>query len=170
MKTSTVKRCSAAVILGLLSLLPSGSLKTSETGMKLIMDYEGCQSNAYQCSANVWTNGYGHTVGVTPNSVVTHDEVVGNLVSDVQSAEVVVDKWVTVPLQQHQFDAFVSFVFNVGAGNFQRSTLLKKLNAEDYTGACNELTRWVYADGQRLSGLVRRRHAEREVCLNAHSP
>ncbi|MBV1842201.1 lysozyme [Photobacterium ganghwense] len=138
--------------------------------MKLIMDYEGCQLNAYQCSANVWTNGYGHTVGVTPNSVVTHDEVVGNLVSDVQSAEAVVDKWVTVPLQQHQFDAFVSFVFNVGAGNFQQSTLLKKLNAEDYTGACNELTRWVYADGQRLSGLVRRRDAEREVCLNAHSP
>ncbi|GAB3528616.1 lysozyme [Photobacterium alginatilyticum] len=168
MKISIVKRCAAVVILGLLSVLPSDTLKTSDAGLKLIMDYEGCQLNAYQCSANVWTNGYGHTVGVTPNSEVTHEQVVGNLVSDVQSAEAVVDRWVTVPLEQHQFDAFVSFVFNVGAGNFQRSTLLKKLNAENYTGACNELTRWVYADGKRLQGLVRRRNAEREVCLNVH--
>ncbi|MGF1732132.1 glycoside hydrolase family protein [Photobacterium kasasachensis] len=65
----------AVVIVGLLSVLPSGTLKTSDAGLKLIMDYEGCQLNAYKCSANVWTNGYGHTVGVTPNSEVTHEEV-----------------------------------------------------------------------------------------------
>ncbi|WP_438269710.1 lysozyme [Photobacterium sanguinicancri] len=73
-------------------------------------------TKGYQCSANVWTNGYGHTVGVTPNAEVTHQDVVNNLVNDVQSAEAVVDKLVTVTLDQYQFDAFVSFVFNVGAG------------------------------------------------------
>lgn len=85
MKISTVKRCAAVVIVGLLSALPTGTLQTSDVGLKLIMDYEGCQLNTYQCSANVWTNGYGHTVGVTPNSEVTHQDVVENLVSDVQS-------------------------------------------------------------------------------------
>ncbi|WP_428431686.1 lysozyme [Photobacterium chitinilyticum] len=168
MKISTVKRCAAVVIVGLLSALPTGTLETSDVGLKLIMDYEGCQLNTYQCSANVWTNGFGHTVGVNPDSVVTHEEVVDNLVNDVKSAEAVIDKLVAVPLEQYQFDAFVSFVFNVGAGNFKQSTLLRKLNTQDYTGACNELTRWVYADGKRLNGLVRRRNAEKEVCLNAH--
>ncbi|WP_367998733.1 glycoside hydrolase family protein [Photobacterium sanguinicancri] len=78
------------------------------------MDYEGCQLNTYQCSANVWTNGFGHTVGVNPDSVVTHEEVVDNLVKDVKSAEAVIDMLVAVPLEQYQFDAFVSFVLTLG--------------------------------------------------------
>ncbi len=80
---------------------------------------------------------------------------------DVADAERTVNNAVSVSINQYQFDALVSFVFNLGAGNFRPSTLLKKLNAGDYAGAAGELLRWVNAGGQKLVGLERRREAEK---------
>ena len=84
---------------------------------------------------------------------------------DVAESERAVNQHVHVPLTQHQFDALVSFVFNLGAGNFRTSTLLKKLNARDYDGAAQEFGRWVQAGGKTLPGLVRRREAESALFL-----
>ncbi len=76
-----------------------------------------------------------------------------------------VNRLVTVPLTQNQFDALISFVFNLGIGNFRTSTLLKKLNAGDYTGAAKEFPPWVRADGKQLPGLIKRRDAEKALFL-----
>lgn len=138
-------------------------MKTSERGLAVIKEFEGLQLQAYQCSAHVWTIGYGHTAGVQPGDVITRREADGLLSQDVSESERTIERYVTVSLTQCQFDALVSLTFNVGSGNFRSSTLLKKLNAGDYTGAAGEFLRWVNAGGQRLPGLVRRRAAEKAL-------
>lgn len=87
------------------------------------------------------------------------------LAKDLLEANAAVNSCVRVPLTEGQRTALVSFTYNVGAGNFCGSTLLRKLNTGDYVGACNELPRWVYAKGVKLPGLVKRRQQERRVCL-----
>ncbi|WP_434525611.1 lysozyme [Photorhabdus asymbiotica] len=136
-------------------------MKLSEKGFELIKHFEGLRLHAYQCSANVWTIGYGHTAGVRLGDVINAEEADIFLHRDVADAERTVNNAVSVSINQHQFDALVSFVFNLGAGNFRSSVLLKKLNAGDYAGAAGELLRWVNAGGQKLAGLVRRREAEK---------
>ncbi|WP_036768629.1 lysozyme [Photorhabdus australis] len=136
-------------------------MKLSEKGLELIKQFEGLRLHAYQCSANVWTIGYGHTAGVRSGDVISAEKADAFLRQDVADAECTINNAVRVSINQHQFDALVSFVFNLGAGNFRSSTLLKKLNAGDYAGAGSELLRWVNAGGQRLAGLVRRREAEK---------
>src|SRR5690606_20384173 len=87
------------------------------------------------------------------------------LLDDVRKYQAIVLRHAAVPLNANQHAAFTSFVYNVGEGNFQESTLLRKLNARDYTGACEELPRWVYAKGIKLRGLERRRQQEMQLCL-----
>nr|WP_254045835.1 lysozyme [Paenalcaligenes hominis] len=79
----------------------------------------------------------------------------------------VVDSSVSKPLPDGMRVAFSSFIYNVGPGAYQRSTLLRKVRAGDYVGACNELPRWAYAGGRKLRGLERRREAERQICLSS---
>nr|WP_241389545.1 lysozyme [Serratia proteamaculans]ANV21598.1 Mur1 [Serratia proteamaculans]ULG13358.1 Mur1 [Serratia proteamaculans]ULG13571.1 Mur1 [Serratia proteamaculans]ULG13683.1 Mur1 [Serratia proteamaculans]ULG15134.1 Mur1 [Serratia proteamaculans] len=134
-------------------------------GLKLIKHFEGLRLRAYQCSANVWTIGYGHTAGVGPDDVITEEQAISFLRQDVAESERAVNQYVHVPLTQNQFDALVSFVFNLGVGNFRTSTLLKKLNAGDYDGAAQEFGRWIHAGGKALPGLVRRREAESALFL-----
>jgi lysozyme len=138
-------------------------MNISETGLNLIKHFEGLRLRAYHCSANVWTIGYGHTGGVRPGDVITAEEADAFLRQDVAEAESSVSRDVRIPLTQHQFDALVSFVFNLGAGNFSTSTLLRKLNAGDYTGAADEFLRWVNAGRKIQAGLVRRREAEKNL-------
>lgn len=141
-------------------------MKVSEHGLHLIKHFEGLRLQAYQCSAGVWTVGYGHRSG----DVIDEAQAASFLREDIAESESAVNSLVKAPLKQNQFDALVSFVFNLGSGNFHSSTLLKKLNAGDYAGTADELLRWVHAGGQRLPGLVRRREAERNLFIGWSLP
>ena len=133
----------------------------------LIEHFEGCELKAYPDSAtggDPWTIGYGHTgPEVHPGMVITQAEADALLRQDAEKVAKQVAPMVHVPLSQQEFDALVCFVFNVGIGNFAKSTLLKKLNAGDYDGAANELPKWNKAEGKVMAGLTRRREAEREL-------
>lgn len=100
-------------------------MKTSEKAYSLIRQFEGLRLMAYQCPAGVWTIGYGHTSGVAPGMVVTKEQAEEFLRQDISTAENIVNAECQ-SLRQCQFDAMVSFVFNIGGGNFRKSTLLKK--------------------------------------------
>lgn len=133
---------------------------TSSEGIKLIKSYEGFRSNAYICPAGVWTIGYGHTGGVHAGMTVTEAEAENLLKHDLRSAEESVNKtgraW-----SQLQYDALVSFTFNCGAGNLAR--LLR--NRMDACGIADAMLKYNKAGGVVLSGLIRRRRAEREMFL-----
>lgn len=142
------------------------SFTTSQAGVNLIKSFEGLRLTAYQDSAGVWTIGYGHTSGVYSGMKITEAKAEEYLKSDLKSAEKTVNNKVTYAINQNQFDALVSFTFNVGGGNFGSSTLLKKLNQGDINGAADEFGKWIKADGKVLDGLVKRRAAEKEMFLN----
>ena len=140
-------------------------MKTSEAGIALIKEYEGCKLTAYKCPAGVWTIGYGHTAAagepiVSEGMRITAVEATNILKRDLNKFEQGVNQAVMVELAQNEFDALVSFAFNVGLGAFQRSTLLRKLNAGDFAAVPGELMKWTKAGGKELPGLVRRRRAE----------
>lgn len=134
--------------------------EVSREGKELIKQWEGLRLVAYRCPAGVWTIGYGHTRTAEEGMRITEQQAVDLLDQDLRIVAAQVRRLVHVPLTQHQFDALCSFVFNVGAGAFQRSTLRRKLNEGDYESVPDELMRWVYSKGTRLPGLVNRRAAE----------
>lgn len=139
-------------------------MKTSQKGIELIKRYEGFRAEAYLCPAGVWTIGYGHTAGVHEGDSIDEDTAEDFLREDLTSAEGAVAKYVKVPLKQWQFDALVSFTFNLGAGNLYSSTLLKKVNRNpDDQSIRQEFEKWVYAGGRMLQGLVDRRKAEADM-------
>lgn len=140
-------------------------MNTSQSGIEAIKDYEGVRLKAYDDGVGVWTIGVGHTAGVKRGDVITMDQVDEFLRADLEDAERAVNARVIVPLSQGQFDALVSFVFNLGAGAFIASTLLRKLNARDYDGAADELLRWNKAGGRVMAGLTKRRVSERMMFL-----
>ena len=132
-------------------------------GTKILKFFEGCRLTAYQDSVGVWTIGYGHTKGVYDGMTITQEEAEQMLLTELEEYEGYVEKYVTVPLTQNQFDALVVWVYNLGPTNFRRSTLLKELNSGNYTAAGKEITRWNKAGGKVLAGLVKRREAEAEL-------
>ena len=132
----------------------------SEAGIELTKAFEGCELMPYQDGGGVWTVGFGSTHKVVPGVAITQDQADADLVRNVQSAVDCVNNCVTVDLTQGQFDSCVDFTFNLGSGSFRNSTLLKKLNAGDYDGACAELAKWVHDNGKVVVGLQRRREAE----------
>ena len=135
-------------------------MKASKNAYSLIRRFEGKSNKAYQDSAGVWTIGYGHTGGVVKGQTISDDEVERLLAEDVAVAENAVNAQ-NLNLTQDQFDALVDFVFNLGAGNFNKSTLLKKIsNDPNDPTIYDEFLRWVYAGGVKLLGLVRRRTDE----------
>lgn len=145
----------------------NAKLRVSDEGIALIKHFEGLYLKAYLCPANVWTIGYGHT-GLKHNDgtvrkgrVITEAEADNLLRVDLGKVGLEVKRLVRFPLEQHQFDALVSFEFNLG--KLGSSTLLRKLNEGDDSGAAAQFPRWVYAGDQRLKGLVRRRAAERAL-------
>jgi len=140
-------------------------MQTSNNGINLIKRFEGLRLEAYRDSVGIPTIGYGHTHGVKMGDVITGAQADAFLREDLQVAELTINTNVKVKLTQGQFDALASFVFNLGSGNFVKSTLLKKLNTGDYAGAADEFGKWVNAGGKKSPGLVKRRAAEREVFL-----
>lgn len=139
---------------------------TSEV-IQMVRDFEGFRDKAYQCSAGVWTLGYGHTRGVKKGMTCTKDQADMWLSEDLGEAEAAVIKYVKVPLTDNQYGALVDFTFNLGQGSLASSTLLRLLNDGDYTKAADQFTRWVKADGNVIEGLVRRREAEKKLFLSA---
>lgn len=141
-------------------------MKTSSKGIELIKRHEGFRARAYKCPAGVWTIGYGHTRGVKSGDVIDKAQGERFLIQDVQIAEREVNSH-GLTFNQNQFDALVSFVFNIGSGNFTRSTLLRKLkvNTNDAT-ISYEFSRWRYAGGKVSPGLVKRRKEESELYFN----
>lgn len=138
-------------------------MKISKKGIDLIKSFEGCSLLSYQDSAGVWTIGFGHTSGVKSGQTITAQQAENYLQADLSVFEQGVEKYVKVKLNQNQFDALVSFSYNVGLGNLAKSDLLKKLNSGDYSGASAEFPLWIYAGGKVLNGLIRRRNEERAL-------
>ena len=132
-------------------------------GLSLIKKFEGCELEAYQCSAGVWTIGYGHTKGVAPGDSVSQEEAEQMLVDELHEYESYINEYVTVALSQNQFDALVSWVYNLGPANLKASTMLKVLNSGEYEDVPAQMKRWNKAGGKILEGLIRRREAE--ACL-----
>lgn len=131
----------------------------------LIRPFEGEVRHGYKDVAGVVTACVGHTLTARLGRIYTAAECAQLLEADVAVAAAAVRRHVRVQVSQDTFDALVSFTFNVGEGSLARSALLRRLNAGDTRGACDELSRWVYAAGQVQRGLVRRRAAERALCL-----
>lgn len=149
-------------------------MQVSDAGIELIKSFEGFRANAYpdpKSGGEPWTVGYGTTKfpsgrPVKKGDYVTPAQAEMYLREDVKKFASSVDALVTVPLKQCQYDAIVSFVYNLGATNFRKSTLLKKLNAKDYKGAADEFLRWVSPGSSVEAGLRRRRTAERAMFLS----
>ena len=143
----------------------------SREGIKFIAKFEGVELELYNDPSGNCTIGAGHLVHLGPcdgrsseaafSHGITEEQAYDLLAADVANAEQAVHELVTVPLTQNQFDALVSFVFNVGRGNFENSDLLARLNQGEYEAVPDELKRWVYgSDGILLQGLQTRRNAE----------
>ena len=146
-------------------------MQTSEKGIALIKKFEGCKLTAYQDSVGVWTIGYGWTQPVDGKPIragmtIKQETAERLLKTGMVSYESDVSRLVKVGLTQGQFDALVSFTYNLGARSLSTSTLLRKLNAGDYAGAADEFLRWNKAGGKVLNGLTRRREAERALFLS----
>ncbi len=136
-------------------------LKYSDAGLALTKQFEGLRLEAYQDCAGIWTIGYGHTGrDVSPGRRVSEFEAEVLLRVDLRDAVACVNHCVEVSIGQHQFDALVDFCFNAGRGNFGRSSLLGKVNLEDFEGAAVQFGFWVNVDQKPVPGLVRRRDAE----------
>ena len=165
--------------------------RINQEGLDIIKRWEGIEDgdpstvnlDPYLCPAKVWTIGWGHSVTYNGTQLNMYNDPVGDLArmiypngitmeeaetllfNDTDSRAIRISNIVKVPLNDNQFSALVSFVYNVGTGNFLSSTLLKKLNLGDYLGAAFEFPKWRRAGGKILNGLVSRRAAEQELFL-----
>ena len=139
-------------------------------GVDIICGFEGKRLAAYDDGAGVWTIGFGTTVypngiKVKKGDTCTEAQAKAYMAHDLKKFESAVNKAVTVQLNQNQFDALVSLAYNIGTNAFSKSTLVKKLNANDIRGAADQFDVWVNAGGKRMQGLVNRRAKEKEVFL-----
>lgn len=145
-------------------------MKASSACISLIKEFEGLRTRAYKCSAGVWTIGYGHTgPDVKEGNVITEEAANELLKIDLERFEQGVSVLLqqkNIEVNQNQFDALVSFAYNLGIGNLASSTLLRKLGLNDIQGAADEFPRWNKSLGQVLKGLTLRREAERALFLS----
>lgn len=140
---------------------PNALLRTSDAGIALIKRFESFCATVYRCPAGKPTIGYGHVVLLGEQfGTITEADAIELLRHDLAIAEGAVRRLITVPLTQSQFDALVSFTFNVGEGALEKSTLRRRINQGNWALAKSELLRWVYAGGKKLKGLVARREEE----------
>ena len=145
---------------------PRAAMAAGAAALTLITGFEGLRRFAYYDPPGIPTVCYGHTgPDVKFGREYSFNECTDLLKKDVGVAAAAVQRAITRPIPQPTFDALVSFTYNVGEGSLRKSTLLKKLNSGDISGACRELPKWVYAGGVKLTGLVKRRAAEMAQCL-----
>lgn len=136
----------------------------TQQGVNLIKEFEGFSPTVYLDAAGLPTIGYGHLLRAGEAEMfrhsISHEAAVALLIKDVQAAERAVLRLINVPLTDGQFDALVSFTFNLGSGALQRSTFRRKINREEHADASAEFIKWVWAGGRKLKGLTRRRKYE----------
>ena len=146
-------------------------LRINEAGLELIKHWEGWRESPYLCSAARPTIGYGSTWDRNGNAVtldhpdITKEQGEYLLLREVRHSEKAIRRLVKTELTENMFSSLCSFIYNVGSGNFQKSTLRMKLNRGQHESAADELSKWVKAGGRRIRGLVRRRKQERELFL-----
>lgn len=144
-------------------------MNISQKGIDLIKSFEGYSEKAYPDPATgskPYTIGYGTTTGVTPDMVVSQEQAEQLLRKDLNKFESGVSALLTSPTTQPQFDAMVSLAYNIGLGNFEKSTLLRKHNAKCYQCAASQFPVWNRAAGKVMNGLTRRRNAERDMYMS----
>ena len=138
-------------------------MNISPKGIALIKEFEGLRLKAYLCPGGVWTIGYGHTASVKPGMVISEAQAEEYLKADLVRFERYLNG-LGLALNQNQFDALISFIYNAGTGNFSNSTLLRKVRANPQDNSIvDEFLRWVYSKGRVLPGLQRRRLAEMKL-------
>lgn len=140
----------------------------SATALVALVMHEGYRETAYiPAAGDVPTIGYGTTKDVKLGDRITPPVALARAMTDVQAFEGTLKQCVRVPLHQYEYDAYVSLAYNIGPTAFCNSTLVKKLNVQDYAGACTEILRWNKLNGKVLSGLTKRRQQEYNRCINA---
>jgi lysozyme len=143
------------------------ALVLSATALVGIAVHEGYKDTAYiPVPGDVPTIGFGTTGGVKMGDKITPPQALIRALQDVQKFEGALKQCVKVPLHQHEYDAYISLSYNIGSGAFCKSTLVKKLNAQDYAGACKEILRWDNFQGKPLKGLTIRREREYQQCIS----
>lgn len=144
------------------------SLTLSAAALVGIALHEGYRDTAYiPVPGDVPTIGFGTTDGVKLGDKITPPQALVRALTDIQKFEGALKQCVTVPLHQHEYDAYISLSYNIGSGAFCKSTLVRKLNAGDYAGACKEILRWDKFKGKPLRGLTLRRQQEYRLCTGS---
>lgn len=151
--------------------IATDEMHISPSGIDLICNFEGKRLTAYDDGVGVWTIGFGTTVypngiKVMKGDTCTEAQAKTYMAHDLKKFEATVNKAVTVQLNKNQFDALVSLAYNIGTNAFSKSTLVKKLNANDIRGAADQFDVWVNAGGKRMQGLVNRRAKEKALFLS----
>ena len=146
-------------------------ISVSNLGVDLICDFEGKRLAAYDDGVGVWTIGFGTTIypngiKVKKGDTCTLDQAKSYMAHDLKKFEQAVNGAVNIALNQNQFDALFSLAYNIGTGAFNKSTLVKKLNAGDISGAADQFDVWINAGGKRMQGLVNRRVKEKALFLS----
>jgi lysozyme len=147
------------------------AMQSSSECLNLVRTCEGFRASPYRCPAGIPTIGYGSTRYADGRAVKLSDPPINMAQADaimretLREYEAAVNRYVSVPINQNQFDALVDFAYNAGAQNLRNSTLLKRLNQGLYEQAAQEFDKWVMGAGKRLPGLVRRRALEKELFL-----
>ncbi|QLB44718.1 lysozyme [Mannheimia pernigra] len=162
--------CSVAAVIGAVMTNYSDKIRTTETGLAIIGNAEGCRRDPYKCPADVLTVGIGSTEAsgqkIEKNRKYSDLEIAERWVKDIQIAEKCVNLYGNGRnLPQGAFEAMTSITFNVGCGKMKKSTLFKMANRGYSPEMCQQFERWVYAGGKKLNGLATRREQERRLCL-----
>ena len=152
--------------------LALGAITLSAAGLVGILNFEGYSPIAVPpVPGDVPTYGFGTTTHedgspLKTGEKITPSKAVERALQDVQKFEGALKRCVNVPLHQYEYDAFISLAYNIGSAAFCKSTLVKKLNAQDYSGACLEILKWDRFKGKKLHGLTIRRQKEYQLCMN----
>lgn len=149
----------------------SGQFDISPNGFNIIKRYEGLKLKAYRDTGGVWTIGYGtikyaNGTSVKQGDTCTEEQALSFMMHDCKWVDACLDKYVKIKVNQNQFDALASFVYNIGESQFRTSTLLKKLNEGKFQEAADNFPRWIYDNGKKIQGLVNRRNEERALFLS----
>jgi len=157
--------CAVGAIIAI--VLNAGHVRTNECGLELIGNAESCRRDPYVCPAGVLTDGIGNTHGVKAGTRKTDAQIAADWEKNILAAEKCVNSYASgARLSDNTFSAVTSITFNVGCGAMQKSTLFWLLRQGKVTDACQQFPRWVYASGVKLPGLVTRRSAEKQLCLD----
>ena len=168
LKTAIV--CSVAAIIGIVIANHSDEIRSTEKGLAIIGNAEGCRRDPYQCPSDVLTVGIGSTEAggekIQRNRTYSDNEIAQRWINDLITAENCVNRYGNgAKMPQGVFEAMTSLTFNVGCGAMRKSTLFKMANQGYRPAMCDQFLRWVYADGKKLKGLEIRRQKERALCL-----